>query len=154
MSAISSTSSEQLLRELHGVVMASRDLWRELAPGQTRATLAALAAVQRVAPARISAVAEELHVDVSVASRQLAALEADGLISREADPTDRRSQLVSPTTAGTARLEDAGLFMAEALERRLGDWSPEELADLLSGLARLREALSSTTTVSTEGGAR
>src|SRR3954468_6431740 len=97
---------EPLVRAVYGLTALKRDMPR-LAGFDHPVGLLPLAVVHRLPPARVKDVAGELHVDFSVASRQLTALESAGYIRREADPKDRRAQLVTPTTAGTAALDRA-----------------------------------------------
>jgi DNA-binding MarR family transcriptional regulator len=83
-------------------------------------------------------VAHELHVDVSVASRQLTALASAGYIEREPDPEDRRAQLVSPTEAGVAALERAHDNIVAVFASVLEGWTGDDLASLTEALTRLR----------------
>lgn len=129
---------EPLVRAVYGLTALKRDISR-LAGFDHPVGLVPLAVVNRLAPARVKDVARELHVDFSVASRQVAALEAAGYISREPDPADRRAQLVTVTGDGLAALDRAherivGVFSA-ALER----WSDEEITSLTAALGRLRD---------------
>src|SRR5919199_6857464 len=97
---------ETLVRAVYGLTALKRDLPR-IAGFEHPVGLVPLAVVHRCAPARVKDVAAELHVDLSVASRQIAALEGAGYLKREPDPEDRRSQRVSLTDAGVAALERA-----------------------------------------------
>src|SRR5215217_2849960 len=97
---------ESLVRAVYGLTALKRDLSR-LAGFDHPVGLVPLAVVHRCAPARVRDVAEALQVDVSVASRQIAALVAAGYIRREADAEDRRAQRVSLTDAGLAALRRA-----------------------------------------------
>jgi DNA-binding MarR family transcriptional regulator len=128
---------EPLVRAVYGLTALKRDMPR-LAGFDHPVGLVPLAVVNRLAPARIKDVARELHVDFSVASRQLATLAAAGYIRREPDPEDRRAQLVSPTPAGTAALERAHERIVGVFSSALTDWSDEEIASLTTALTRLR----------------
>jgi DNA-binding MarR family transcriptional regulator len=78
------------------------------------ATVSALAAAERVRPQSMSQTVSEL--------------EADGLVSRRPDPTDRRQLLVELTEAGHATLAD---------ERRQREgWLARAIAEDLSGAER------------------
>jgi DNA-binding MarR family transcriptional regulator len=78
------------------------------------ATVSALAAAERVRPQSMSQTVSEL--------------EADGLVSRRPDPTDRRQLLVELTDAGHATLAD---------ERRQREgWLARAIAEDLSGAER------------------
>jgi DNA-binding MarR family transcriptional regulator len=64
-------------------------------------------------------------------------LEADGLVSRQADPTDRRSRLASITDAGRHAYQE-GLRIQQDAERDLfGALSPDESAQLAQLIRKL-----------------
>ena len=62
----------------------------------------ALAIVHKHGPCAISDIAQRLSVDLSVASRQVAALVAAGYAAREPDPEDRRAHRITVTERGHA----------------------------------------------------
>lgn len=95
--------------------------------------------MNRSGSARVGAVAEDLHVDVSVASRQIAALEAAGHVRRTPDPGDRRSHLVEVTAAGEAELNEAHERMKAAFASTVEAWSAAEVSELATALTRLRD---------------
>src|ERR671932_19145 len=95
---------EPLVRELYGLAAIKRDTQRRAFSASAIAGLSALAAVERLGPARVSAVAEALHVDLSVASRQISALTAAGHVRRDPNPQDARSHLVAITASGQSAL--------------------------------------------------
>lgn len=128
---------EPLVRAVYGLTALKRDMPR-LAGFDHPVGLVPLAVVNRLAPARVKDVARELHVDFSVASRQVSALAAAGYIRREPDPEDRRAQLVSPTEAGTAALERAHERIVGVFAAALDEWSDEAIESLTSALTRLR----------------
>ena len=67
----------------------------------------------------------------------LDALEADGLITREPDPSDRRARLVRITPAGVARHAAAVADIRAMEDEWLRPLSASERESLLSTLARL-----------------
>ena len=99
----------------------------------------ALAVVQREGPVRVSEVAEQLSVDLSVASRQVAALVLAGYVEREPDPDDRRATRLRPTAEGTRALRESHKRMVSTATSALSGWSDQEIADLATQLERLRE---------------
>lgn len=129
---------EPLVRSVYELTALKRDIPR-LAGFDHPVGLVPLAAVHRCAPARVKDLAEHLHVDLSVASRQVAALEAAGYVRREPDPDDRRSQRVSTTEAGDAALQHAHDRIVGVFAAALEQWSPEEIDSLTAALHRLRE---------------
>jgi DNA-binding MarR family transcriptional regulator len=128
---------EPLVRAVYELSALKRDLPR-LAGFDHPVGLVPLAVVHRCAPARVKDVAEQLHVDLSVASRQVTALESAGYLRREPDPEDRRSQRVSLTEAGEAALERAHERIVAVFDTALGDWSLDEITALTTALGRLR----------------
>ena len=129
---------ENLVREVYELAAVRRDMWRRAGFEQAQ-TIAALNAVRRLGPVRVSAVAEDLSVDISVASRQLSALEERGLVERTTDPGDARSRLLAVTPAGLASLADAHDRMVGVFQSTVADWDTEDIAGLAAGLHRLRE---------------
>ena len=105
----------------------------------------ALAVVHRQGPVRVSEVADQLSVDLSVASRQVQALEAAGYVDRAPDPTDRRSSVVGLSEAGEEKLRLVHERVIETLNEALATWSPEEIQTLVDGLVRLRADLADPT---------
>src|SRR3954447_10067102 len=98
----------------------------DLSPSQT----SALAAVERHGPLTPSEVAVFERIQRPTATRVLARLEEAGLVSRAADPGDRRSSLVSVTAEGRALLE-AGRTRKDAfLVQRLEGLDADEVATL------------------------
>jgi DNA-binding MarR family transcriptional regulator len=131
------TDIEPLVRAVYGLTALKRDISR-LAGFDHPVGLVPLAVVKRLAPARVKDVARELHVDFSVASRQVTALAAAGYVSREPDPEDRRAQLVTVTAAGLAALERAHDRIVGVFSSALEGWTDEEITSLTAALDRLR----------------
>ena len=86
----------------------------------------------------MSEVAAHLMVDLSVASRQVGALEAAGYVTRERDADDARARVLAPTPAGERVLAVAHGRMVEELAELLSDWPDREVVALTAALARLR----------------
>jgi DNA-binding MarR family transcriptional regulator len=128
---------EPLVRAVYGLTALKRDMAR-LAGFDHPVGLLPLAVVHRLAPARVKDVADALHVDLSVASRQVAALEAAGYIRRTPDADDRRAQRVSLTDAGDAALARAHERIVGVFASALQGWTGDEVAALTDALTRLR----------------
>ena len=133
-----STDIRDLVRAVYDLTALKRDLPR-LAAFEHPVGLVPLAVINRCAPARVRDVADALHVDLSVASRQVAALAAAGYVTREPDPDDRRAQRVSLTPAGSAALEVAHERIVAVFATVLSDWTDEDITSLTTALGRLRE---------------
>ncbi|SHG71490.1 MarR family winged helix-turn-helix transcriptional regulator [Geodermatophilus nigrescens] len=99
---------------------------------------ALLAPLERDGEQRCSALAAQVGVDVSVASRQVAALERSGLVERRPDPHDGRASLIGLTPAGSAAIAQTRAVRSEWAAEALAGWTEEEaarLGDLLERLA-------------------
>jgi DNA-binding MarR family transcriptional regulator len=99
--------------------------------------LALLAPLEREGEQRTSALAARAGVDVSVASRQLAALERQGFVERHPDPRDGRAALFRLTPSGAAALDATRTLRAAWAAAALTEWDDGEarvLADLLDRL--------------------
>lgn len=132
---------EDLTRALFGIGGIRRDLRRRAGLDHVPGGTPALGAIKRIGPARVSDIAVELQVDLSVASRQVQALEAEGYVDRAPDPTDRRSSVVCLSAAGEEKLRLVHERVIDTLNEALATWSPEEIQTLVDGLVRLRAAL-------------
>ena len=132
------THGRALLDELRELGALRRDLQRRAALGGVAGGLVALAALERLGPARVSQVADELQVDLSVASRQVAGLHSAGYVTRIPDPQDGRSQNVKLTAAGKRALRKAQERSVAVLDRATRGWTDAEVDTLVSGLRRLR----------------
>jgi DNA-binding MarR family transcriptional regulator len=133
------TSIEPLVLELYGLAAIKRDTQRRAFSASAMAGLSALAVIHRIGRARVGEVAEALHVDLSVASRQLTALTTAGHVRRERDAHDRRALYVEITDAGREALREAHEKMLEAFADAVAAWSDEDVTQLAQLLARLRE---------------
>ncbi|MBO9533973.1 MAG: MarR family transcriptional regulator [Solirubrobacteraceae bacterium] len=131
------SAADALVRQLYGLSALRRELGRAATREIASHGFTALAAVRRLEPCRVSDIAQELHVDLSVASRQITALVDAGHVERREDPEDRRAHLVSLTDAGFAVLLGAHERMVEQLQHAVADWSDDEIHTLASGIERL-----------------
>jgi DNA-binding MarR family transcriptional regulator len=102
--------------------------------------LGVLAALNTVGPLRLGELSELLSADLSVTSRHVSYLVKHGLLSRQADPDDRRSRLLTTTEAGRAELCRATEHWTDTLAGYLRDWPDEDVSRLTELLARLRES--------------
>jgi DNA-binding MarR family transcriptional regulator len=82
-----------------------------------------------------------LGVDASTATRQVAAMERDGLVRRERDPEDGRGTVISPTASGLAKYRAVRRARAELYDAILAGWSEPDRRTLATMLHRLNEAL-------------
>jgi DNA-binding MarR family transcriptional regulator len=132
-------SIEELVREIYALGRVNRELQRRAVPEYPPARLQALGLIGRGDANRVSDIADALRIDLSVASRQVAVLEASGWVTRAADPADGRARVLEATESGRAVLADTLARMADAYSGVLERWNEEELQSLHATLARVRE---------------
>jgi DNA-binding MarR family transcriptional regulator len=139
MHVSSSETLDHLVRGIYAFGAVNREVQRRAVPEYPPACLQALAVLARTDAERVSEIADLLRIDLSVASRQVAVLEAAGWVERAPDPDDRRAQKLDVTDAGRATLDAAHARMVAAYEGVLTDWSDDDLATLSDLLARVRD---------------
>jgi DNA-binding MarR family transcriptional regulator len=110
-----------------------------------RAAYVILRHLDEAGPQNVSALAARLNLDGSTVTRQVGAMEREGLIAREADPSDGRGTVVSATASGLRRMSMVRLARAELYDEMLASWTEADRADLATLLTRLNEALSART---------
>jgi DNA-binding MarR family transcriptional regulator len=124
----------------------TRAFWRmrrgtakELAPfGLTFAQARVLRVIGKAdGPLRIGDLATRLEIVPRSATSMVDLLQEAGLAVREADPSDRRSVLVSLTPAGRALLDRMGEARRASAEALFGNLDAEQLAHLQSLLETL-----------------
>lgn len=129
------TDVARLLRAEFDRAIAAESLG--ITPGEARA----LSHVARARPVRQAALAERMGVEAMTLSTYLDRLEERGLVTREADPTDRRAKLVTTTEAAAAvlaRIRAVGEAVSRDLEARV---PPGEWTGFLTTLKQLRADL-------------
>jgi DNA-binding MarR family transcriptional regulator len=143
---MATTTTDTLDRLLELVVLLNEDMTRSLArEGLTvpRAHLVWL--VHHEGPTTQRALADALKVSPRNVTGLVDGLVADGLVTREPHPTDRRATLVSLTGRGAATLAEMAKSHAALADLLFGDLSPSRLGAFAGGLhhvvRRLREAL-------------
>jgi DNA-binding MarR family transcriptional regulator len=102
---------------------------------------AMLVPLEQGGPQRCSALAAAAGVDVSVASRQVAALERAGYVQRQPDPRDGRASLISLSDAGVAALAHTREVRGQWAVAALDDWTDTEARQLTALLEKLAEGL-------------
>jgi DNA-binding MarR family transcriptional regulator len=109
--------------------------------GSNRGAVAVVRLLER-GPQQVGELAQALRVDVSVASRQVAALVDAGLARRDVAADDRRARTVALTDAGRAlagRSAEAALDLASAV---FADWSEEDVEAAAAQIGRVADAVS------------
>ncbi|HEY2795190.1 MAG TPA: MarR family winged helix-turn-helix transcriptional regulator [Micromonosporaceae bacterium] len=92
-------------------------------------------------PARLSVLADDVCLDLSTVSRQVAALEAAHLVQRAPDTADRRASVITATDLGSeVFLRNRENWLA-ALRDLLSDWSPTERSEFARLFTRLNDTI-------------
>jgi len=144
-------------RDIDGLVAALIDLMAFLASPQRddvllreagvsldRALFPLLIRLSAAGPVGVAALADQVGRDHTTISRQLAKLEALGLIARQDDASDRRIRIARLTAAGEAVVLAITDARRRLLSRALAEWSDADLADLATLNRRFVDALSRT----------
>lgn len=90
-------------------------------------------------PMRLSELARRTETDPGILTRQVNAIERQGIVVRRPDPTDRRATLVSMTARGRRIAQRLREVQDEVLGGQLAAWTAGELeraADLMERLIR------------------
>ncbi|MGW6542555.1 MarR family winged helix-turn-helix transcriptional regulator [Streptomyces massasporeus] len=131
---------EELVRQFSAFGAVKRELGRIMPAECPGGSAAVLTLLGRHGDMRMSKLAELLAVDMSVTSRHVAHVVDRGWIERSPDPADKRSRILRLTPAGLAQLDELSRRTTEVLAERLSDWTDEEVGQLTSLMARLRES--------------
>jgi DNA-binding MarR family transcriptional regulator len=133
---------EDLASQLRLAIARSARRMRQEAGGGLSPTLAAaLATIDRHGPLTPSELATREAIRRPTATRLIARLEDEGLVTRAADPDDRRSSLIAVSPAGRALLADVRSRKDEFLARRLARLTPDERATLARATVLLERLL-------------
>lgn len=92
-------------------------------------------------PARVTDLADRVHTDVSVVSRQVRHLETLGLVTKIPDPDDGRASVVTLTSEGSDLVTRVFDGRGEWMAAILADWTPEQAASLGENLTHLAQSL-------------
>jgi DNA-binding MarR family transcriptional regulator len=138
-----STSADQELasRLRHAIARSARRLRQESGTDLSPSLTAALATVERHGPLTPSELAVRERVQRPTVTRLICRLEEAGLVTRAADPADRRSALISVTPAGRALLAAARTRKDAFLSERLDALSAADRATLERAAALLEDLL-------------
>jgi DNA-binding MarR family transcriptional regulator len=139
------------LRTLHGAMISlastmnrpqgDEALIREAGIKLDRALFPPLVLIERLGPIGVVELADRVGRDYTTVSRQVAKLESLGLVSRQAQPGDRRvreSVITDEGKAMTTMLDAARFRMAEQV---FAEWDAQDFEDLVRLLRRFADAL-------------
>jgi len=128
--------TEQMAAQLHSVSMRMlRVLRREdEEAGMSASRLSALSVIVFAGPISLADLATAEHVRPPTMSRIVENLVQDGLVTRDADPSDRRMVRIAATDAGRAVLDDGRARRVHAIGGRLEKLADSERRALYRGL--------------------
>ena len=106
-----------------------------------RASYLLLLRLESDGPSRVAALASALGLDGSTVTRQVAALDERGWVTRSTDPQDARATVVTATRAGLAAMNELRDYRRGRVETLFADWSAAERAELARALGHLNEVL-------------
>ncbi|NII09530.1 MarR family transcriptional regulator [Oleiagrimonas sp. C23AA] len=132
------------LMELTGCLNSPRQddvLLREAGVTLDRALFPLLVRLHTAAPLPVAALAEQVGRDASTVSRQLAKLQADGLIERTRLPEDQRTRAAAITAQGIDTLKAITRARRRLLNEALSDWTAQERASFPQLALRLASAM-------------
>jgi DNA-binding MarR family transcriptional regulator len=109
----------------------------------SRAQVSVLRVLRDEGPRRISELADAEHVAQPTITKLVVRLEREGLLTRVADPDDRRAVLVGLTPAGREQLRKMSAAAAAALTRRLEALDTGDRAALTNVLPALERLIAS-----------
>jgi MarR family transcriptional regulator, transcriptional regulator for hemolysin len=91
---------------------------------------------------RQGVLADELGIEGPSLVRLIDLLQAEGLVERREDPTDRRAKTLHLTKAGEAKVEETNRVLRRVRAALLKDIAPEELAITFETLQRIEQRAS------------
>jgi DNA-binding MarR family transcriptional regulator len=101
---------------------------------------------------RMTDLAGQTSLSTSGVTRVVDRMDRDGLVCREACPSDRRSSYAVITPAGRQRLDEVlPGHLALVQQWFIGQLAPEQLDDLLTSLRQIRDAVNPCATAGTAG---
>ncbi|OEV05815.1 MarR family transcriptional regulator [Streptomyces oceani] len=115
----------------------SGELARAVHPDLEPAAYGLLVRLEETGPQRATTLAGYFGVGKATISRQVAALESLGLITRSPDPDDGRASLLQLTSGGHDRFTRVRDARRAKYARRLASWERPEISELARLLHRL-----------------
>ena len=140
---LSERRAAQLVGSLHSMIRTMRYVTAKDHGQAMTGTLAGILKAVSVEDLRPGDIASQLMVAPSVASRAVAALEADGLVQRRPDPDDARACRIGITDLGRERLVEHKRYLLQRVISALPDWDDADAALAVQVLSRLDLSLAS-----------
>lgn len=131
----------QLVRFKRMMTRAAANMAKQHTDGLESTSYAILGMLGHLGPQRTTALAEELHSEISTVSRQISALVELGLVERQADPHDGRACLLAVTDAGYDTFRRAKQQRSAWIAGMLDDWDDADRAELNRLFTKLNDAM-------------
>ncbi len=131
---------ETIQREMTAFARRARASAGRMHPELSLVSYTLLGHLEESGGCRATDLASHHVLDKSTVSRQVAALERDGLIERRVDPEDHRVHVLHLTDAGRDLLAQVTRSRRVAFRERLAGWSQDDLARFASYLLRYNAA--------------
>ncbi|MFD7876789.1 MarR family winged helix-turn-helix transcriptional regulator [Streptomyces sp. NPDC059766] len=127
-------SIDVIQRELVSFARRARQKAAQLHPELSLVAHSMLDHIDKHGSCHASDLAGHFLLDKSTVSRQIAMLEAEGLIVREPDPKDNRKQTLKASGKGLELLQGANRRRRASFESRFTDWDDADLSQLAAYL--------------------
>lgn len=109
--------------------------------GLERAHYLLLILLERKDRQSVGALAEQVNLDASTVTRQVAAMKNAGLVEKHDNPDDRRGGFVTITEAGREAAAQVRSKRLQRVEYAFRDWSEEERREFARLTARYNDAM-------------
>ncbi|MDD9266374.1 MarR family winged helix-turn-helix transcriptional regulator [Paenibacillus sp. GCM10023248] len=97
--------------------------------------------ISKEVPTGVKILAEQLQLDISTVSRQAAALEQKGYVSKLPDPQDGRSYSLQLTELGLTEMAEYKRVRSNKLKELLQDWSDEDAENFAQLLHKFNRSI-------------
>lgn len=134
-------SVEALEYELAFLVRRLEAVRRRFDFGLERAHYLLLIMLERSDRQSVGALAEQVNLDASTVTRQVAAMKQDGLVKKLDNPDDRRGGFVMITEKGREAAARSRAQRLERVERAFSDWSENDRREFARLTARYNDAI-------------
>ncbi len=134
--AVMETELAMLARTLEGLSRRS-----SIHRGLDRSSYLLLRTLETVGSASINGLAGLLGLDATTVTRQVATMEASGLVLRRRSPADARVSVLELSALGRRRMEGVRAAREERIDHLVQDWSDRDRRAFGTLLRRFNEAI-------------
>jgi DNA-binding MarR family transcriptional regulator len=134
--AVMETELAMLARTLEGLSRRS-----SIHRGLDRSSYLLLRTLETVGSASINGLAQLVGLDATTITRQVATMEASGLVLRRRSPADARVSVLELSALGRRRMEGVRVAREERIGDLVGNWSDRDRRSFGALLRRFNEAI-------------